>query len=588
MHAHRRTGRVGQRLTSIFWLTMSVAIMLLLTTGCGDEPTPTPPPIPTRLPTVTPPPENVLNESLFVLLIDGELYATEEIRVDRSSEQLVVFSEMHIVGNLNPIQRRTMVLSGARGPLRYDMETLWVGARSTWAAERTTTGMDCLTNNLDWHAPTLVEGLSPAADILIESAPSALPFALLALEYEESIAAEPLALHTIDVTEDLPVSRPLTVSVAAERTGAVIGTVALEAKIEGAMNGSFTLWLRPGNRALYGVETDDYRFGLWQRGYGRPVEDGKKLEIRRVRQFPEVTPQVVADAEENGGRLVTLEFAAQDGTMCRGTLTLPPGEGPFPCILAHSPGGPVPRWSTTAPLVEAGWAVYAYDKRGLGESEGTYRRDEIGQLAEDAIAAAEMLRQQQAIEDRPIVFLGYGQGGMVGAQTLAASDGFAGAILGNCAADGSVFPTLADAQIGSLLAPFYGWEAHQVSAYRTKSTRAWQDWLFEGENEVRLLGRRASLASLQSVAEVNMGALLDQAQAPVLLLHESECRRYPIEGARRMAQEKAKANPERIRWHEIEGGADPSGHEDSYSQLSEEAIAAIVTWLEPLAPESAR
>lgn len=580
--AHCRGSRPTTRLTV---LVLSALLVPMLLSGCGEAPTPTPPPVPTRRPTATPPPESVLDEARFVLRIDDALYATEVIRVDRSAEQLVVFSEMQLVGQGEPIQRRTLVLSGARGPQRYDMETLWAGARSTWAAERATNGTHCLNNNLDWHAPTLFEGLTPAADFLIESAPSALPFALLALEYDDDIAAEPLALHALDVTKDLPESHPMAVSVAADRTGAVIGTVALEVRIEGSANPVYTLWLRPGNKALYGVEAPDFRFGPWQRGYGRELPQGT-LKIERVRQFPEeVTEEEPSTAK---ARTEPFEFAAGDGTLLSGSLTLPVGTGPFPCVLAHSPGGPVPRWTTLAPFIEAGWAVCAYDKRGIGESEGTYRRDAFGRLADDVQSAAAALRAHDEIGEQQIVFLGYGQGGVVGALALAEREAsaagapLAGAILGNCAAEGTLFPDLVDAQIDALLAPAYGWAPHQIAAYREASTRAWQDWLFEGEDEVRLLGRRASLAALQDAAEIELGALLETSEVPVLLLHETGCARYPIESARRAAAAAVQASPERITWREIETEPDLAAIEDGYARLSEDEVAVILAWLEAI------
>jgi predicted acyl esterase len=72
------------------------------------------------------------------------------------------------------------------------------------------------------------------------------------------------------------------------------------------------------------------------------------------------------------------------GTLLTGTLVLPDGPGPFPTVILLSGSGPTSRWSPVwgAPLfltmavhlADAGIAVLVYDKRGVAESQGDWRK----------------------------------------------------------------------------------------------------------------------------------------------------------------------------------------------------------------------
>ena len=556
---------------------LALVVFNVALVACEEAPTPAPMVWPSPRPTSTPSPEQVLDEALFTISFKGNLLGIERIRVGRADQDLLVFSETQCFTDYLSTERRTVVLSGGLNPLRYDLEIGALGTRSTWVAERRGEVMDCLSNNLAWYGPVLAEDISPVPGVMLESSPSALPFALLTLRLKDAEGVpEDLRLHCLDILEDYPTSRPLTVTVAPEGDGAVIGTVAYEGSIGGAPNQRFTMWIRPRSRLLYGVEMPDFQFGLWAQAAHSSIRGKGDLVIKRVGSLPGLPEP----PEKGKATRLPLEFSGADKTRRSGTLILPPGDGPFPCLVAHSAGGVAPRWDPGDVFAERGWAVYCYDKGGVGESEGDFDRGRLTSLAGDAVAAGAMLSKRPELDPERIVFLGLGEGGQVGALAMSASDVYAAAVLGSCAAMEGLFPALARHRILHVLAPFYQWDAARTRAYEDLSIVRWQEWLYEGMDEVVLLGRRASLRSLQDLAGADLLSALSQAKAPVLLLHGEQDQWTPVDGARKLESLLQQAGADRVGLRTFTGlGADLGGDEAEgvFAPVVEEAM---FTWLE--------
>jgi pimeloyl-ACP methyl ester carboxylesterase len=370
-------------------------------------------------------------------------------------------------------------------------------------------------------------------------------------------------------------------TVAPERTGAIIGTLALEGEIEGGRNPRFTMWIRPDTRALYSVEITDYSFGLWQQRAHPSMRHSGTLLIQRVSQLPEL-PIELPPGE---ARRTPLEFIGADGMTRKGTLILPKGEGPYPCFVLHSPGGAVPRWDPGDAFAERGWAVYAYDKRGIGESEGAFDRGSITALAADAVAAGEMLVARPELDPKRIVFLGLGEAGKVGAVAVTATDAFAAAVLGSCAWDGKAFPDLAQARIRNVLAPFHQWDEETIAAYQKVSISEWEGWLYQGQGEVSLLKRRVSLRGLREMAQFDLYATLSESRAPVLLLHGQDDDWTPVEGIERLRERGVTDDGAHLTIQVFQGlGADLGGGTDEavFAPVVEEAI---FSWLDGVLKE---
>lgn len=119
-------------------------------------------------------------------------------------------------------------------------------------------------------------------------------------------------------------------------------------------------------------------------------------------------------------RQFDVRFRSGSATLA-GTLTIPPGAGPHPGVVYVSGSGDTLReeaqWLEGL-FVSRGIAVLAYDKRGIGQSGGTYTGslasdDTIKTLAGDAAAAAHFLAAQSGIDAKHVGLYGLSQGGWI-------------------------------------------------------------------------------------------------------------------------------------------------------------------------------
>jgi dipeptidyl aminopeptidase/acylaminoacyl peptidase len=110
----------------------------------------------------------------------------------------------------------------------------------------------------------------------------------------------------------------------------------------------------------------------------------------------------------------------------RGTLYKPDGPGPFGAIVVlHSASGGTRHDPFYEHLKEAlparGSAVFVYDRRGSGESEGEFATADFEALAADGAAAFNTLRRRPDIDPERIGLYGISQGGWI-APILAAKE----------------------------------------------------------------------------------------------------------------------------------------------------------------------
>jgi fermentation-respiration switch protein FrsA (DUF1100 family) len=106
-----------------------------------------------------------------------------------------------------------------------------------------------------------------------------------------------------------------------------------------------------------------------------------------------------------------------------GTLTLPPGDGPFPAVLMITGSGPQDRDETVFDhrpfllladaLTRRGIATLRFDDRGVAKSGGTLDGLTTLDLAEDAIREVDWLAGQPQIDRRAVGVLGHSEGGTI-------------------------------------------------------------------------------------------------------------------------------------------------------------------------------
>jgi pimeloyl-ACP methyl ester carboxylesterase len=124
-------------------------------------------------------------------------------------------------------------------------------------------------------------------------------------------------------------------------------------------------------------------------------------------------------AENRGIREETVHFAS-DGITLAGTLVLPEGSQTHSAVVLFHGSGPQTRDLFTARwFASEGIAALAYDKRGVGESSGDFRKVPLMELSDDGLGALKYLKSRKEIDAKRIGVWGLSQGGWLG--PLAAS-----------------------------------------------------------------------------------------------------------------------------------------------------------------------
>ncbi len=121
-----------------------------------------------------------------------------------------------------------------------------------------------------------------------------------------------------------------------------------------------------------------------------------------------------------------------------GTLTIPAGPGPFKAVIMITGSGPQNRNEELLGhkpflviadyLSRNGIAVLRYDDRGVGSSQGKYSEATSADLATDAEAAFNFLKNNPKINQKEIGFIGHSEGGLI-APIVASSNPAVGFII---------------------------------------------------------------------------------------------------------------------------------------------------------------
>ena len=123
---------------------------------------------------------------------------------------------------------------------------------------------------------------------------------------------------------------------------------------------------------------------------------------------------------------------SKQATKLAGTLTLPPGDGPFPVAITISGSGAADRDEShfghkpflivADHLARQGIAVLRYDDRGVGGSTGEYSGATSADLATDVEAGIEFLKNHPKIDVGKIGLIGHSEGGLIAPMIAAERD----------------------------------------------------------------------------------------------------------------------------------------------------------------------
>jgi len=120
---------------------------------------------------------------------------------------------------------------------------------------------------------------------------------------------------------------------------------------------------------------------------------------------------------------VTYDNPNQPGVRLAGTLTTPPGAGPFPAVLLITGSGTQDRDETlfehkpflvlADALTRRGVAVLRVDDRGIGGSRGGLPSATTADFASDVEAGVAWLKGRAEIDPRRVGLLGHSEGGLI-------------------------------------------------------------------------------------------------------------------------------------------------------------------------------
>jgi pimeloyl-ACP methyl ester carboxylesterase len=179
--------------------------------------------------------------------------------------------------------------------------------------------------------------------------------------------------------------------------------------------------------------------GTWRQG-GMSLP----LIVRRSAKPPAlVRPQTPVPPYPYREEDVSYESLAP-GIRLTGTLTIPPGNGPFPAIILISGSGAQDRDETifghkpflvlADDLTRRGFAVLRVDDRGVGGSTGNTMESTPDETVRDVMAGVKYLKGRSEINAARIGLIGHSEGGLVA--PLAASRSKEIAFIGLLAAPG--------------------------------------------------------------------------------------------------------------------------------------------------------
>ena len=145
------------------------------------------------------------------------------------------------------------------------------------------------------------------------------------------------------------------------------------------------------------------------------------MELKRVEKMPSMNrPQHPKKPYPYTETEVTFDSKAA-GVKLAGTLTTPPGDGPFPAVVLITGSGPQDRDETLMGhkpflviadhLTRHGVAVLRCDDRGVGKSTGDHGKATSPDFAEDVAGAVAFLKTRKEIGK--VGLMGHSEGGLI-------------------------------------------------------------------------------------------------------------------------------------------------------------------------------
>ena len=283
-----------------------------------------------------------------------------------------------------------------------------------------------------------------------------------------------------------------------------------------------TDWVVTCNHKRYEVLTDSlgHVLGAALPDYGVTIE--RRIGFTR-RDHPVMAPDdALPDARYRAG---PVRIPAPQGHVLAGTLTVPPGRGPFPAAVLitglspHNRNNGDPPWMPLRDIADAlsrhGLVVLRVDDRGVGESTGDHAPSTTEDEAADVATEVRWLRGQAKVDARRIALVGYSEGGLIAPMVAASDPAIAGIV--TLAGPGVSGPEVARYQIEAAVA---GDTSIAPAARAAEVARQLAD---------SLTARERSYLALDPIAYAR------RVRCPALVLHGGADLTVPVRSAERLA-----------------------------------------------------
>ncbi len=138
-----------------------------------------------------------------------------------------------------------------------------------------------------------------------------------------------------------------------------------------------------------------------------------------------------AEFGQDAPQAVPIEFTNGAATL-RGSLVIPDGDGPFPALVFVHGSGDGPRSDFrifAEQFARAGIASLIYDKRGSGDSTGSWVTSSLSDLAGDVVAAVTAAASHRLTDEDRIGLWAISQGGWVASVACSMTDDVAFALV---------------------------------------------------------------------------------------------------------------------------------------------------------------
>lgn len=166
--------------------------------------------------------------------------------------------------------------------------------------------------------------------------------------------------------------------------------------------------------------------GLW---IATNTKDTLSLRMQKTNHpFRVHRPQMPKEPFPYASEIITITNKKAKVSL-EGTLTLPQGEGVFPCVILVTGSGPQDRnseilmhssfWVIADYLSRHGVAVFRYDERGVGKSTGNFSTSTSHDFTDDLLAVFKFLQKNRKLNKNQIGVAGHSEGGLVCAMASA-------------------------------------------------------------------------------------------------------------------------------------------------------------------------